>query len=619
MLFEKISYEEDLPVEITIANIRQYPLHYHQDTEFVVVIKGEILLKNGYCTYHLKAGDVFTNAGHEVHSLLSTNEDNMVAVIHVSTQYFSRYFPYLTKACFRTYTNRNQTPRHTALREKLLHILLTYLVKGVNYRSECSYMMVDVIKYMEKYFNLFAFDDGVVVNFDSQDQITTDRISRIINYIYEFHAQPITLNDLAEMEHLSTFYLSHIIKNCTGMSFREFLCFARVEWSEISLLETNHKISRIAREVGFSTTSYYVKYFERWHGTDPQTYREQNLPLVLSADNPGELLPLNQGNMISVIKRALSTLNADSVSDALVSVVDLNLDINANAPGISSVSHHLDLHITLEDFNVLGYEMFVLISDLHPDKVTILTRPGDKPSELSRIKILLSTAGFPVDIGEQIDDNEITSYGYDSIAYPLFIFQNLLKSRDNWIRVRLRDPGESVPMIKGFPAVLTSGGIRKPVFYPYKALSSLSGEVIYWGAQYCVLRIPGENGPVLLALAYNTNDSISSLCLTDASEHFVKDTLNDFKDELNISMIINMEEGLYNVYKYSMSRTDGIFAYLTALDFPEDPVLLRSHPGFVTTQPKMSVYVEDVRTTMDMNFTFQGAGIGVAVITPQTP
>ena len=124
-------------------------------------------------------------------------------------------------------------------------------------------MMVDVIKYVDKYFNLFAFDNDVVVNFESSNQITIDRISRIISYIYEFHSEQITLNDLADMEHLSTFYLSHIIKDYTGMNFREFLCFARVEWSEIDLLETNKKISRIARDVGFSTTSYYEKYFRK--------------------------------------------------------------------------------------------------------------------------------------------------------------------------------------------------------------------------------------------------------------------------------------------------------------------------------------------------------------------
>ena len=81
----------------------------------------------------------------------------------------------------------------------------------------------------------------MVINFESGDQTTTERISRIITYIYQYYAEKITLEDLAAMEHLSEFYISHIIKDCTGMNFREFLCFARVEWSEIQLLDTNKK------------------------------------------------------------------------------------------------------------------------------------------------------------------------------------------------------------------------------------------------------------------------------------------------------------------------------------------------------------------------------------------
>ena len=40
--------------------------------------------------------------------------------------------------------------------------------------------------------------------------------------------------------------------------------------SEIPLLETDCKNSAIARDAGFSTTSYYNKYFVKWFGHTPQ-------------------------------------------------------------------------------------------------------------------------------------------------------------------------------------------------------------------------------------------------------------------------------------------------------------------------------------------------------------
>ena len=488
MLFEKITYQDDFPLKITIANIKEYPIHYHQDTEFVLVLKGEIALKNGYCTYTLKEGDIFTNSGHEVHSLTSTGEDNVVAVIQISTHYFSQYFPNLTKACYRTYTNKGQDKKHDTLREKLLEILLQYSIKGFNYKSECTYMMVDVIKYIDKYFNLFAFEGDVVVNFESGNQITIDRISRIIGYIYEFHSDQITLNDLADMEHLSTFYLSHIIKNYTGMNFREFLCFARVEWSEIDLLETNKKISRIARDVGFSTTSYYEKYFKKWFGTDPQTYREEHLPLVMSDIRQGVMFDLNSNETITIIRKSLSSLSSQNPSKTHVNALKLELNVNTLAPVISTLDHYLDVMITLDDFRTLGYSIFGLIADLNPRRVTILTKPEDTLSDINRVKILMTSAGFEVGLNDNINNNPTQSYGFDSIAYPIFLFNRVLKSKEQWIKLRLRDPAVSSNIIKGYPAVLTSEGIKKPVYYAYEALSAISGEIIYWGKQYCVIR-----------------------------------------------------------------------------------------------------------------------------------
>ncbi|MBO5122716.1 MAG: cupin domain-containing protein, partial [Oscillospiraceae bacterium] len=102
MLLERLTYADDFPININIARLVEDPLHYHLDIEFLYVLKGEILLKNGYCQYHLQEGDIFTNAGHEVHGMKALTEDNVVATIQISTHYFSQYFPDLSKACYRT-------------------------------------------------------------------------------------------------------------------------------------------------------------------------------------------------------------------------------------------------------------------------------------------------------------------------------------------------------------------------------------------------------------------------------------------------------------------------------------------------------------------------------------
>ena len=152
MLFEKTNYADDFPLSIQIIQVDDVPFHYHQDVELVYVLKGEIRLKNGYYNYQLKARDIFTNSGHEVHSLHADNPDNVVAIIQISNRFFTQYFPLLPKACFRTYVNDDRYSRLEHLRGMLLHILLDYTRRSFNYKSTCIYQMIDVIKYLNQYF-----------------------------------------------------------------------------------------------------------------------------------------------------------------------------------------------------------------------------------------------------------------------------------------------------------------------------------------------------------------------------------------------------------------------------------------------------------------------------------
>lgn len=616
MLFEKITYQDDFPININIANIDEYPLHYHQDIEFVYVLKGEVSLKNGYCYYTLKEGDIFTNAGHEVHSLMSTGKDNVVALIQISTRHFSQYFPTLSKSCYRTYSNNPTSKKHDNLREKLLQILLQYSIKSFNYKSECTYLMVDVIKLLEKFFNLFAFEGNVVINFESSDLITVERISRIINYIYQYYAQRITLEDLAEIEHLSTFYLSHIIKNCTGMNFRDFLCFARVEWSEIELLDTNKKISQVARDVGFSTTAYYEKHFEKWFKRTPAEHRAHFMPFVKSDPHPASIEPIPVNRTIMLIKNTLSSLNSQKNHASVVNCLDLELNIDTHAKPITTIDHHLDVQVSYEDFCEMGCNLLNPLKSLSPSRVTVLFSDDSQFEKAEDFTDALKKSGLCAETKKYAGSVRTQSYGNDSIAYPIYIFNRLLRSNEHWVHLRFRDPGNADPIIKGLTPAITSCGIKKPVFYAYQVLSMVKGDIICWGKQYCVVRTCSPC-PTYVMVVTNFNDDIYSLCAQESTLHQVRNTLNEFKDEINYNVSLNLEPGMYSVMKYTFTKDRNIFAYMSALDFTDEPGALGPAPSLISTEPDLDIYMDDVRTTFNINFTLKGAGIQLAVVRPK--
>lgn len=615
MLFEKITYQDDFPINITIASIDEYPLHYHQDIEFVYVLKGEITLKNGYCFYTLREGDIFTNAGHEVHSIFSNGKENVVALIQISTHYFSQYFPSLSKACYRTYSNKPATKRHDTLREKLLQILLAYSVKSFNHKSECIYLIVDIIKYLDKYFNLFAFENDVVINFESGDQITTERISRIITYIYQYYAEKITLEDLAEMEHLSIFYISHIIKNCTGMNFRDFLCFARVEWSEIQLLDTNKKISQIARDVGFSTTAYYEKYFTKWFKRSPEEHRAYFKPMVKSDLRPEVLSYVPTNKAINMIKSTLSSLNSQRNSSTVVNSLKLEINVDKASNSLKELVHNLDIQVHPDDFRISGFGILDALHHLHPTRVTLLQDSNISDSEITQLKDFLSAVGLPVACKPIAETTPLISYGNDSIALPIHTLSQLLRTRDSWVTLPLRDSGNDEKILKGLSGLLTSNGIKKPSYYIYQILSFISGDIICWGKHYFVVRMDNTVPASFAVFAYNYDSDIQSLCRKDTTPHQVRSVLNEFKDEIDLSFNINLSPGSYTVMKYTFDRSTDIFSHFSSLDFPDGKNAISDFHELVPTSPYLNVYQEDVRTNFHINFSMNGIGIQLALIT----
>lgn len=615
MLFEKTTYSDDFPINITIANITEYPLHYHQDIEFVCVLKGEITLKNGCCTYSLKSGDIFTNSGHEVHGMASSDPDNVVALIQISNRYFSQYFPTLSKSCYRTYSNKSKSKKHDKLQEMILAILLQYSIKSPKYKTECIYAMIDVISYLEKVFNLFAFNGKTIVNFENNNQITIDRISRITRYIYEHYSEKITLDELCEMEHLSKFYLSHIIKNYTGMNFREFLCFARVEWSEIPLLDSNKKISQIARDVGFSTTSYYESYFEKWFGHSPAAHRQMYLSKVLSDSHGASLVAIPAGKAAHLLKELISALSSQKDSTSLVNTLRLEVENDVATAPICQLAHKLNIYVTLEDFQVLGYSIFSLIADLRPSLVTVLA-DDILDKKVAHLVELLSDAGFVVESKpRQGFDMSAFSATTDSMALPIYLIQKWINQSEEWIHLPLREQSPNDTMASR-PSALTYAGVKRPSYFVFQLLSLINGQLIGMGTRYRIVSADIADRPSYLIFATNYNEEIFDMCTKKTTLLGERSILDSFVDELDLNVSLAMPTGTYTITKCTIINNPTYYSLLTSIDSATKTEKVRRWSMLVPTEPELDYFTEYVNKAINLNFSIKGAGVQIAIIQP---
>jgi AraC-like DNA-binding protein/ligand-binding sensor protein len=100
-------------------------------------------------------------------------------------------------------------------------------------------------------------------------------IRRVKAYIAGHHADPISLEGIANAMHVSTFYFCKLFKKATGITFTDYLGRVRVEKAKNLLLNPHLRVSEIAYTVGFQSLTHFNRVFRALTGDSPTHFREK--------------------------------------------------------------------------------------------------------------------------------------------------------------------------------------------------------------------------------------------------------------------------------------------------------------------------------------------------------
>ena len=536
MLEEKAGYLKDFPINIRVLHIENYPLHYHFDPEFIYVLKGFVTLKCGSSIYKMQQGDIFVVNESEVHGIYHCSTDNVVLMLQVNTAYFSKMFPALKNSVYRTLSKDRNDENLIYLRSQLLHVAFNYLKRSPGYKMEDTNLMVDVINFMDKYFATFYFEGQTVMQKKYEKPDRTERLGRIISYIYKHHYENITLKDLAEMEYLSEYYISHLITSGTGLNFRELLAFARVEESEKLLLQSNEKVSAIAKKSGFSTTAYYVKFFKKWYMCEPDEYRRSYAGHIKGFDleKTKEIAP---DKAIDLVTELINFLSFESDEEVGVKFRYDEIDVDLSGTG--------------KEYEQFGKEV----------------RLGGEPARSRYIiygsEFLTKTLGAKPTSDNDLCVDETGNYVWDTLA----VIPHLLREfrdpdidavcENNYI-----DSGKSDTLLAGERGIITANEIAKPAFYAYRIFNSMKGDILQTGDGYIVTRGKSGRSDQIAVLAYNYDDSIERLFGKGGNMNRVQKTISAFRDSHTYKVTVaGLEPGTYEIVRMSQNHEDTIFSH----------------------------------------------------------
>ena len=101
------------------------------------------------------------------------------------------------------------------------------------------------------------------------------RINKVIRYVMENYAHPITLQDVATKANMSESAFSRYFHRTTSNTFNTFLIKVRIGHAATLLLKTSDKIATICHNVGFNNIANFNRHFLKIKGMTPREFRQQ--------------------------------------------------------------------------------------------------------------------------------------------------------------------------------------------------------------------------------------------------------------------------------------------------------------------------------------------------------
>lgn len=258
-------------LEIFLVEMTARQPHGHDDLEIGILLEGTLSLSIESETYLLKQGDIYIINRYQVHSFLDPSGRNLILAFQIHSDFYRKLNYKLHYLHFDSNLIRSGH-LHQNLTKRLLSCAAAYFAAEPFYELKCTSLLSDALY-------LLLHDGSYSVATEREYQIVqnaTLRINRITEYIAEHYQEPVSLETIAEMEHITTYHVSHFMKKMLGISFQEYLNSIRFDHALRLLSQTDLTIMDVCMESGFSSSRYLNRMFQKNLGCTVKEYKKGN-------------------------------------------------------------------------------------------------------------------------------------------------------------------------------------------------------------------------------------------------------------------------------------------------------------------------------------------------------
>ena len=263
----------------THTRYTDFPLHRHNYVEMMIVLSGSITHRIDGEPLTLSTGEVLIMNKHVSHSVERSGKDDIGVNIIMSDRFIYGVTSELAGTVFSSLikenAKQNGAPIYLAFRtggRKYLENAIENLLFELTVRGEDVGVMSGTVSLLLRYLSLE--NDELLIHGNVKTDKDDARRLDVLSYV-KSNYRTASLTELSEKLYLTVPYLSKVIKDSFGKSFKELVVDERMERARTAIEETALPIGDIIRSVGYENESYFHREFKKRYGTTPLAIRKK--------------------------------------------------------------------------------------------------------------------------------------------------------------------------------------------------------------------------------------------------------------------------------------------------------------------------------------------------------
>ncbi len=246
-----------------------YISHFHEETEVVLVLTGEVDIHCEIGSFTAKEGDVCVFFPSEIHNF-SSKVKNRLCIMKIHSKNsndstdLSKYRLVSNLVKCGCNLNRALSSLILSAKDEIKHKNpgYAYMINSISNQILCTVLRLGNIKKIDASF--------------SKKHISALTLLETVNtYIENHYTENISLTQIARECNFSEYYFAHFFKETANTTFFDYLTAYRVEKAIPLLVHSNKNITETAYECGFSNTRALNRAFKKKFNLTPSEYIKQ--------------------------------------------------------------------------------------------------------------------------------------------------------------------------------------------------------------------------------------------------------------------------------------------------------------------------------------------------------